>query len=127
MFRLATMLNKEINDNTKCGLRIFSSHGPKATFKKLSIGSQRLVSIRQHFQTTPLKPVGLMFSYITSMNHNATKCTFGHSDVTNRKLHKSGKIYFRNNTVFVIVESWNTKLMSFKTDQFSVFLAHLSN
>ena len=35
------------------------------------------------------------------MNLNATKCTFGHADITSRKQ--------QNNTVFVILEHWATK------------------
>ena len=46
------------------------------------------------------------------MNLNATKCTFGHSDITSRKQQNAEKlcnIRFRNNTVFVILEHWATK------------------
>ena len=50
--------------------------------------------------------------YNTTMNLNATKCTFGHSDNTRRKRQYAEKTYdlcFRNNTVFVIFEQWATK------------------
>ena len=46
------------------------------------------------------------------MNLNATKCTFGHSDITSRKQQKAKKkicnMRYRNNTVFVIFEHWAT-------------------
>ena len=46
------------------------------------------------------------------MNLNATKCTFGHSDITSRKQQKAEKLCnmrYRNNTVFVIFVQWATK------------------
>ena len=46
------------------------------------------------------------------MNLNATKCTFGHSDITSRKQQKREKccnMHYRNNTVFVIFEHLATK------------------
>ena len=49
---------------------------------------------------------------IILMNLNATKCTFGHSDITSRKQQKEKKLCnmcYRNNTVFVIFELWATR------------------
>ena len=46
------------------------------------------------------------------MSLNATKCTFGHSDITSRKQQKEEKLCnmrYRNNTVFVIFEHWAIK------------------
>ena len=46
------------------------------------------------------------------MNLNATKCTFGHSDITSKKQQKreTDAIYvFEKNIVFVIFEHWATK------------------
>ena len=46
------------------------------------------------------------------MNLNATKCTFGHSDITSRKQQKAKKLCnmrYGNNAAFVIFEHWATK------------------
>ena len=63
-----------------------------------------------HISTINISSVELLIAtilrtHVHYMNLNATKCTFGHSDISSRKqqnAEKCSNIRFRNNTVFVI-------------------------